>query len=58
MSADEADDTELSGLPDADAPELEPLGPPKTDPGGAGRVHGDEAMPGIPRAGEEGPTDG
>ena len=56
MAAEESD--ELTGLPDADAPEPEPLGPPDTDPGGDGQVHGEEAMPGIPPDGEEPPGDG
>jgi hypothetical protein len=56
MAADESD--ELSGLPDPDAPEPDPLGPPDADPDSDGRVHGDDAMPGIPAEGEEPPTDG
>ncbi|MBX5440320.1 MAG: hypothetical protein IRZ32_02205 [Solirubrobacteraceae bacterium] len=54
-----ADDPDApTGLPDPDAPEPEPLGPPDADPDGAGRAHGEDAMPGIPREGEEGQTDG
>jgi hypothetical protein len=56
MAADESD--ELSGLPDPDAPEPDPLGPPDPDPDSDGRVHGEDAMPGIPAEGEEPPTDG
>jgi hypothetical protein len=56
MPEDESDD--LSGLPDPDAPEPEPLGPPTTEPGSDGQVQGEDAMPGIPREGEEPPTDG
>jgi len=56
MAADDPDAP--TGLPDPDAPEPEPLGPLDADPGGAGRTHGEDAMPGIPREGEEGPTDG
>ncbi len=55
--ADE-DPDELSGLPDPDAPEPSPLGAPEADPDGEGAVHGEDAMPGIPREGEEPPTDG
>jgi hypothetical protein len=56
MADDESD--ELSGLPDPDAPEPEPLGAPEADPDGAGRTHGEDVMPGIPAEGEEPPTDG
>jgi hypothetical protein len=56
MADDESD--ELSGLPDPEAPEPAPLGPPAADPGTDGQVHGEDAMPGIPREGEEPPTDG
>jgi hypothetical protein len=56
MAADESD--ELSGLPDPDTPEPDPLGPPDADPDGEGRTHGGEAMPGIPAEGEEPDTDG
>ena len=57
MPADEPEE-ELTGLPDPDAPEPEPLGSPEADPDGEGRGQGEEAMPGIPREGEEPPTDG
>jgi hypothetical protein len=56
MADDESED--LTGLPDPDAPEPVPLGPSETDPDGAGRTQGDEAMPGIPAEGEEPPSDG
>jgi len=56
MAAEEPD--ELTGLPAPDAPEPDPLGSPDADPGGAGRTHGEDAMPGIPAEGEEPPSDG
>ena len=56
MAADESD--ELSGLPDPDAPEPEPLGPPTAEPDSDGREQGADVMPGIPAEGEEPPSDG
>jgi hypothetical protein len=57
MTSDDADD--LSGLPDPQSPEPEPLGGTDADPDGEGTpARGTEAMPGIPAEGEEGPTDG
>jgi hypothetical protein len=50
--SDDRDD-ELTGLPDPDAPEPEPLGPTETDPDGEGSPRrGDDAMPGIPTEAE------
>ncbi len=47
------DEDDLTGLPDADAPEPSPLGPTEADPEGEGEApRGDDAMPGIPTEGE------
>jgi hypothetical protein len=57
MTSDDAE--ELTGLPDPDAPEAEPLGTTESDPDGEGDpARGAGAMPGIPAPDEEGPTDG
>jgi hypothetical protein len=53
------DDDELTGLPDEDAPEPQPLGVPRADPDGEGETpRGSDAMPGIPPEGQEPPSDG
>jgi hypothetical protein len=60
MTEPESDsgDAAPSGLPDDDAPEAEPLGPPEPRPEGEGAPErGDDAMPGIPSEGEP-PTGG
>jgi hypothetical protein len=42
-----------TGLPDDDAPEAEPLGPPDAEPEGEGETpRGEDAMPGIPTEGD------
>lgn len=46
------DDDIPTGLPDEDAPESTPLGPPEADPDGTDTDPGAEAMPGIPTDGE------
>jgi hypothetical protein len=51
-----SDESVPTGLPDDDAEEGEPLGVPDPDPEEV--TPGEEAMPGIPRPGEEPPTDG
>jgi hypothetical protein len=60
MTASEGDAREEAptGLPDREAPEVEPLGPPEPRPEGEGPPErGDDAMPGIPSEGEP-PTGG
>ena len=55
---EERDDSVPSGLPDEDAPEGQPLGPPDPEPEGEGEpARGGDAMPGIPSEGEP-PTAG
>ncbi len=44
---------ELSGLPDDDSPEPQPMGAPEGDADGEGEpARGEEAMPGMPHEGE------
>ena len=44
---------EVSGMPDQDAPEDEPLGVSEADPEGEGEpARGERAMPGVPDQGE------
>jgi hypothetical protein len=57
MSTDDTED--LSGLPDPDSPEPQPLGAVEGDADGEGEPsRGTGAMPGIPDEGVEPPTDG
>ena len=51
------DDAMPTGLPDADAPEDDPLGNPDAAQDEAEAPHGEDAMPGIPSEGEP-PTGG